>query len=111
MAPLALPKLRNLHDKLLLSMIPRPNPPTKVIFRGVGIAKGLVGVTPPEKIKGNYMTERPEMGNEAVVKMQIIRKAMHEDDRRLLTCIFSHINAILISLHEGFSIYLLIVFS
>ncbi len=32
MAPLALPKLRNLHDRLLLSMIPRPKPPTKVIF-------------------------------------------------------------------------------
>ena len=32
MAPLALPKLRKLHDRLLLSMIVRPNPPTKVIF-------------------------------------------------------------------------------
>jgi hypothetical protein len=32
MAPLALPKLRNLHDRLLLSMISRPSPPTKVIF-------------------------------------------------------------------------------
>ncbi len=32
MAPLALPKLRSLHDRLLLSMIPRPIPPTKVIF-------------------------------------------------------------------------------
>jgi len=32
MAPLALPKLRNLHDRLLLSMIPKPSPPTKVIF-------------------------------------------------------------------------------
>jgi len=32
MAPLTLPKLRNLHDRLLRSMIPRPSPPTKVIF-------------------------------------------------------------------------------
>ena len=32
MAPLALPKLRKLHDRLLLSMIVRPNPPTRVIF-------------------------------------------------------------------------------
>ena len=32
MAPLALPKLRNLHDRLLLAMILRPNPPTRVIF-------------------------------------------------------------------------------
>jgi hypothetical protein len=32
MAPLALPKLRNLHDRLLLSMIPKPSPPTRVIF-------------------------------------------------------------------------------
>jgi len=32
MAPAALPKLRKLHDRLLLSMIIRPNPPTKVIF-------------------------------------------------------------------------------
>lgn len=32
MAPLALPRLRNLHDRLLLSMIRRPNPPTRVIF-------------------------------------------------------------------------------
>jgi hypothetical protein len=32
MAPLALPKLRRLHDRLLLSMILKPGPPTKVIF-------------------------------------------------------------------------------
>jgi hypothetical protein len=32
MAPLALPKLRNLHDRLLLTMILRPSPPTRVIF-------------------------------------------------------------------------------
>jgi hypothetical protein len=32
MAPLALPKLRNLHDRLLLAMILRPSPPTRVIF-------------------------------------------------------------------------------
>ena len=32
MAPLALPKLRKLHDRLLLSMILKPSPPTKVIF-------------------------------------------------------------------------------
>src|SRR4030066_2252392 len=32
MAPLALPKLRKLHDELLLSMILKPEVPTKVIF-------------------------------------------------------------------------------
>ncbi|MGQ9775830.1 MAG: hypothetical protein ACUVQ9_01320 [Thermodesulfobacteriota bacterium] len=32
MASLALPKLRKLHDRLLLAMILKPNPPTKVIF-------------------------------------------------------------------------------
>lgn len=32
MAPLALPKLRKLHDQLLLSMILKPKPPTRVIF-------------------------------------------------------------------------------
>ena len=32
MAPVALPKLRKLHDELLLSMILRPEVPTKVIF-------------------------------------------------------------------------------
>jgi hypothetical protein len=32
MAPLALPKLRKLHDRLLLSMILKPKPPTRVIF-------------------------------------------------------------------------------
>jgi len=32
MAPVALPKLRKLHDELLLSMILRPQVPTKVIF-------------------------------------------------------------------------------
>jgi hypothetical protein len=32
MAPVALPKLRKLHDELLLSMILRPEIPTKVIF-------------------------------------------------------------------------------
>lgn len=32
MAPLALPKLRKLHDRLLASMILKPDPPTRVIF-------------------------------------------------------------------------------
>ncbi len=32
MAPLALPKLRKLHDKLLVVMIVKPVPPTRVIF-------------------------------------------------------------------------------
>ena len=32
MAPLALPRLRRLHDRLLLSMILKPSPPTRVIF-------------------------------------------------------------------------------
>jgi Transposase DDE domain group 1 len=32
MALLALPKLRNFHDRLLLSMILKPEPPTRVIF-------------------------------------------------------------------------------
>jgi hypothetical protein len=32
MAPLALPKLRRLHDRFLLSMILKPKPPTRVIF-------------------------------------------------------------------------------
>lgn len=32
MAPLALPKLRKLHDRFLLLMIPKPSPPTRVIF-------------------------------------------------------------------------------
>jgi len=32
MAPLALPKLRTLHDRFLFSMIERPKSPTKVIF-------------------------------------------------------------------------------
>jgi hypothetical protein len=32
MAPLTLPKLRKLHDRLLLSMILRPKPPIRVIF-------------------------------------------------------------------------------
>src|SRR5512139_3272479 len=32
MAPLALPKLRKLHDRFLLSMILKPKPPAKVIF-------------------------------------------------------------------------------
>ncbi len=32
MAPLALPKLRRFHDRLLLSMVLKPNPPSRVIF-------------------------------------------------------------------------------
>src|SRR4030043_221201 len=32
MAPLALPKLRKFHEGLLLTMILKPRPPTKVIF-------------------------------------------------------------------------------
>jgi len=32
MAPLALPKLRRLHDKLLLEMVVKPRPPNRVVF-------------------------------------------------------------------------------
>lgn len=32
MAPLALSRLRKLHDKLLLAMILKPHPPTRIIF-------------------------------------------------------------------------------
>jgi hypothetical protein len=32
MAPLSLPRLRRLHDKLLSSMIRKPSPPTRIIF-------------------------------------------------------------------------------
>ena len=34
--------------------------------------------------------------------MKIIWEAMHQDDRRLLPCIFSDVNAMLISVHELF---------
>jgi len=34
--------------------------------------------------------------------MKIIWDAVHQDDRRLLPCIFADVNAMLISLHELF---------
>lgn len=36
--------------------------------------------------------------------MKIIRKAVHQDDRRLFARIFSDVNAVLISLHEMFQV-------
>jgi len=76
----------------------------ELIHRGVGVAGWFVGLTPPEKIERDHVTRRPEIGNEAVVKVQIIWKAMHEDDRWPLACILSHVNPVLISLYEAFSI-------
>lgn len=34
--------------------------------------------------------------------MKVIRKAVHQDDRRLFARMFSDVNAVLISLHEMF---------
>jgi len=73
-----------------------------LILSGVRIARRLIRRPPPEKIKCHYSTRRRQVGKKAIIKMKIVWEAMHQNDRRLLTRIFSGVNAVLVSLYKLF---------
>lgn len=74
-----------------------------LILSGVRIAERLIRRSPSEKIKCHNSTRRREIRNKAIIKMKVVWKAMHQNDRRLLTRILSGVNAVLVSLYKLFS--------
>jgi hypothetical protein len=68
---------------------------------GVRIARGLVRSPPSEKIKKNDTTRRREMRSQTVVEVQVVREAMHQNDRRFLPRMLSDVDPMLIPRHES----------
>src|SRR5215471_21799981 len=68
---------------------------------GIRIAERLIRSTPPKKIKGNNSTRWREKRIQTVVEVQVVRQAMHQDDRRFLSRIFSDEDPVFIPLYEG----------
>src|SRR5947199_7897865 len=69
---------------------------------GVGVPDGLIGSSPPKKIKGHDPACGSEPGKQSVVKMQIVWKAMHQDDGRLLAWILTRVDVIGTALDDMF---------
>ena len=57
---------------------------------------------PTRENQKSQLAEGRKIWKKAIVEMKIIRKAVHQDDRRLFARIFSDVNAVLMSLHEVF---------
>ena len=73
-----------------------------LIGGGIWIVRRLIRCSAPEKIKSHNSPDGRKIWKKAIVEMKIIRKAVHQDDRRLFSRIFSDVNSVLISLHEMF---------
>src|SRR6266536_534443 len=71
---------------------------------GVGIPGGLLGGTPSKKIEGHDPACGSEPGKQSVVKMQIVWKAMHQDDGRLLAWILTRVDVIGTALDDMFRV-------
>ena len=54
----------------------------------------IIGSSPPQKIKRHHTPLRREMRNQAIVEVKVVRKAVHQNDCRLFTRIFSDVNAV-----------------
>jgi len=86
-------KLQSLDHGVQISLL---------ILSGVRIARRFIRRPPPEKIKCHYSTRRRQIGNKAIVKVKIVWKAMHQNDRRFGARILSGVNAVLVSLYKMF---------
>src|SRR5258708_25021737 len=71
---------------------------------GVGIASGLIRFAPAEKIKGHDPARGDQPGKQAIVEMQIVWKAMHQDDGWLLAGIFTRVDMIGTALDDMFRV-------
>src|SRR6266487_4137689 len=71
---------------------------------GVGVPGGLIRFSPSEKIKRHDPARVDQPGKETVVEMQIIWKAMHQDDGWLFPWILTRIHVIGTALYDMFSV-------
>jgi hypothetical protein len=67
----------------------------------IRITGRFIRSTPPEKIKGNDSTWRRQVRYQTVVEAQVVRKPMHQNDRRFLSRLFSDVEPILVPLYES----------
>src|SRR5947199_635484 len=71
---------------------------------GVGILGGLIGSSPTKKVKRHDPARGREPGKQTVVEMQIVWKAMHQDDSWLLPWILTRIQVIGATLYDMLSV-------
>jgi hypothetical protein len=75
-----------------------------LICCSVGIPGGLIGSAPAEKIKGHDPARGREPGKETVIEMQIVWKAMYQDDGGSFTWILTRVDAIGAALYHVFCV-------
>src|SRR5258708_7397554 len=71
---------------------------------GVGIASRFLRFSPAEKIKGHDPVCGSEPGKQAIVEMQIVWEAMHQDNGRLLAWILTRVDVIGTALDDMFRV-------
>src|SRR5436305_7992 len=64
----------------------------RLIAGCIGVSGRFLRFPPPEKIKGHDPARGSEPGNETVVEMQIVWKAMHQDDGWLFPWILTRVD-------------------
>ncbi len=75
-----------------------------LICCGVGIASRFIRFSPSEKIKGHDPAGGDQPGKQTIVEMQIVWKAMHQDDGWLLPWILTRVDVIGAALYEVFCV-------
>src|SRR5881392_2717411 len=71
---------------------------------GVGVPGGFLRGAPPKKIKRHDPARGSEPGEETIVEMQSVWKAVHQDDGRLLPWILPRIDVIGTTLYDMFGV-------
>src|SRR5258708_4102622 len=92
------------HDLLQVQLLNDGVEVPHLIGCGVGIASGLIRFAPSEKIKGHDPARGDQPGKQAIVEMQIVWKAMHQDDRWLLSGMFTGVDMIGTALDDMFRV-------
>src|SRR6266849_2939722 len=92
------------HDLLEVQLLNDGVQVRRLIAGGVGIASGLLGCAPSEKIKRHDPARAGQPGEETIVEMQIVWEAMHQDDGRLLPWILTRIQVRGTALYDMFSV-------
>src|SRR6266568_4804636 len=75
-----------------------------LICCGIGIASRFIRFSPSEKIKGHDPAGGDQPGKQTIVEMQIVWKAMHQDDGRPFPWILTRINVIGTALYDMFRV-------
>src|SRR6516162_2214413 len=74
---------------------------TDLIGGGIRIAGWLIRIAPAKKIKQNDSAWRREVRNQTVVEVQVVREAVHENDRRSRPGVVPDVDPVLVPPHNG----------